>query len=94
MYYKMTDYNFIGFNRARNKRKKYEARLQNKKTGKIYAIPFGQMGFEQYKDKIGYYKSLDHLDEKRRDNFIARQSYYVKKGYYSPAYFSINFLGN
>lgn len=92
VYYKMTDYNLLGFDRARNKRKKYEAKLQNKKTGEIYAVPFGQMGYEQYRDKIGYYKTLDHLDDKRRENFLKRNAHNIREGYYSPGYLSAFYL--
>ena len=91
-YYKMTDYNLLGFDRARNKRKKYEAKLENKKTGKIYAVPFGAMGYEQYFDKLGYYKNLNHLDKKRRENFLKRNAHNIKEGYYSPSFFSAFYL--
>lgn len=46
--------------------KKYYA-LVNKK--KVY---FGQMPYEHYEDKIGYYSDLDHHDKTRRRNFKSR----------------------
>jgi hypothetical protein len=37
-------------------------------------IGFGLKGYQHYKDKLGYYKSLDHLDKQRRDRYRARAS--------------------
>ncbi len=35
-------------------------------------IHFGQLPYQQYKDKIGVYSDLDHLDKKRRDLYYKR----------------------
>ena len=35
-------------------------------------IHFGAKGYQQYKDKLGHYKHLDHLDKKRRERYYAR----------------------
>lgn len=67
--------------------KKYYALVNGKK------IYFGQIPYQQYHDKIGYYKILDHNDKKRRENYRARhgaQGYQKIKG--SAAWFSWNLL--
>ncbi len=43
-----------------------------KKDGKVKKIGFGMKGMQQFKDKIGYYKSLDHGDPVRRKSYLAR----------------------
>ena len=35
-------------------------------------IHFGARNMQHYKDKSGIWKSLDHLDPKRRKNYLAR----------------------
>jgi hypothetical protein len=35
-------------------------------------IHFGQLPYQQYKDKIGLYSHLDHLDLKRRKRYYDR----------------------
>ena len=35
-------------------------------------IGFGHKDYGQYKDKLGHYKSSDHGDKKRRDNYYSR----------------------
>jgi hypothetical protein len=88
-----------------NTQHKYEAliepRLWNKHhppVTSIQRVRFGDRDYEQYKDRIGYWRDQDHLDKKRRDNYRKRHggimvngtpSYRVK---YSPAYFSRKYL--
>ena len=50
-----------------HKNKKYDVYKDNK-----YLLSFGQLPYQHYKDLIGHYKDLDHLDKKRRDNYRAR----------------------
>jgi hypothetical protein len=73
---------------------KYSAILGN---GKI--VNFGDKRYQQYYDKIGLYKSLNHLDKERRRLYRKRhqailnkdgiQAYKIK---YSPAWFSYHYL--
>lgn len=49
------------------KNKKYDIYKDN-----IYIVSFGDKRYEQYKDKLGYYKHLDHNDKKRKDAYRAR----------------------
>ncbi len=58
------------------------------KNGKLIAR-FGDRLYAHYKDKIGHYKHLDHLDRKRRALFYARHG---KGEKYSPLWFSSRFL--
>ena len=44
------------------------------KDGKVKKIGFGMKGMQQFKDKIGYYKSLDHGDAVRRKSYLARSA--------------------
>ena len=65
-------YSLLGYEINKGKKAKYDAILKNKKTGELKRIPFGQKGYEQFKDQLGHYSHLDHNDEKRRDNWIKR----------------------
>ena len=58
-------------------------------NGKKYA--FGNINYQQYHDKIGYYKNLDHNDKQRRANYRARHQH-DKLDSYSSGFFSYNFL--
>lgn len=55
---------------ARRKDKKYSVYHPDGK----YITSFGALGYEQYKDKIGYYSKDDHMDKKRRDNYRRRHA--------------------
>lgn len=82
---------------SKSKNKKYSVYVM--KDGKKKLIHFGDARMEQYKDKIGHYKSLDHNDPKRRKSYLARaKGIKNKKGELtwkdknSANYYSINFL--
>jgi hypothetical protein len=36
-------------------------------NGKKHSFNFGDINYQQYNDKIGLYKRLDHNDKKRRE---------------------------
>ena len=69
---------------SKRENKKYDVHLvfNNKEFGigvlkdnefvKRYICSFGDKRYEQYKDKIGYYKSLDHNDKERRKQYKER----------------------
>ena len=90
----MTEYTFKGFRKSIRRGKKYDAKLKNKKTGRVTHMPFGASNYQQYKDTtgLGIYTSKNHLDEKRRRAYRARHKGFLRKGYYSPSYFSYFFL--
>lgn len=92
--YKVNEWDLMGFKRAKNKNKKYEAMIINKKTGKTVNIPFGNSNYEQYKDSTGLnlFSHLDHNDEERRDRFYKRFKKQINKNYWSPATLSAYYL--
>ena len=67
------------------KNKKYDVYVGNKK------ISFGDIRYEQYYDKIGYYKDINHSDETRRRLYRQRHAN-DKLNEYSPGYFSYYYL--
>ena len=86
------DYTFIRFEKSMNKSKKYDAVLLNSKTGKVKRVAFGQLPYQQYKDKaLGLYSSINHLDTKRRENYRKRHSG-EEKHKYSSGWFSWYYL--
>ncbi|WP_395065073.1 hypothetical protein [Flavobacterium sp.] len=71
--------------------KKYNAILENKITGSVIKVAFGDKNYEQYHDKIGNYSHLNHGDKKRRMLYLARHS--KDKNYkYSSGWFSAKML--
>jgi hypothetical protein len=79
--------------KSQSKNKKYGAIIPN---GQIKY--FGSLNYDHYYDKIGYYSNLNHLDEKRRKNYISRHMGVKSNGIsaplieYSPSWFSLNYL--
>lgn len=88
-YYSKNDYKLIGYKKSNTKNKMYDAILMNKQTKRTVSVPFGSM-MENYQDKTGLnlYPQLIHGDKERRRLYRARAKGLVKKGYYSPSYFS------
>ena len=50
--------------------KKYDVYSSDDK--KLFS--FGDTRYQQFKDKLGYYSSKDHNDEKRRDSYRKRHA--------------------
>ena len=90
MYYSKKDYKLLGYRRSKTKYKKYDAILEQKKTGKLKYVPFGDKRYENFHDLTGLnlYPHLLHGDKNRRRLYRARHKKDLKKGYYSPGYFS------
>ena len=86
---------FTGFERSKNKKKKYDAVLFNANTGRYKRVPFGSKIplYEQYKDTTGLklYSKLDHGDKNRRRLYRLRHKHTYSK-IFSPSYFSYHFL--
>ena len=59
---------------SKRQNKKYDVYivLNRNPLNKKYIVSFGQKGMEQYKDKFGHYKDLDHNDKKRKDAYRSR----------------------
>lgn len=51
---------------------KYKVEVYDKESKKNKYVYFGSINYQQYKDKIGMYKYLDHNDNKRRKLFRDR----------------------
>lgn len=95
--YSKREYKFVKFQRSTNPKKKYDAVLKNKATGREVKVRFGDRSLPQYKDTaLGLYKSKDTLDKNKRRQFRSRFSATKQKqdfaNYYSPMYFSWNRL--
>ena len=56
--------------------KKYTAYVENKETKKTRKIHFGDNRYQQYKDRtpLALYKSGDHGEKKRQENYYSRHS--------------------
>lgn len=55
-----------------NSRYKYFVYVKSDNKRGYKKIGFGFKGMEQFKDKGGYYKNLDHNDSERRKRYLAR----------------------
>lgn len=55
---------------SKAKNKKYSVYIM--KNNKKRLIHFGDKRYQQYKDKLGHYASLNHNDKKRRDLYYKR----------------------
>jgi hypothetical protein len=89
------NYKLLGFELG-GKKHKYIAILENIHTTEKKQIPFGGKyldgtPYEQFEDKIGYYKEYDHKDLKRRWRYLKRHE---KEGdhKFSSSWFSKTFL--
>jgi hypothetical protein len=92
VYYKKTDYKILNYQRSYLLKKKYDAILQNRKTGKIILVPFGSSDYQSYGDKTGLNLYKPHKDKERRRLYRLRHEHNLKDGYYSPSYFSMRIL--
>lgn len=93
-YHAMNEYKLLGFRKATAKGKMYYAVLVNIFNNKIIRVNFGDNKMQNYRDITGLnaYPHLIHNDNERRKRFKARHKGFLKKGYYSPSYFSYNYL--
>lgn len=82
----------IKFQRSNIKNKKYDA-LITLDDGSKKKVSFGDINHKHYKDQtpLKLYSHLDHLDNKRRENYKKRHQH-DRFNKYSPGWFSDNFL--
>ena len=101
MKYLKKDYKFLRFEKSDRKTSKYQAILQNKKTGNLVKVHFGGIKkngipYEQYRDKtgLGLYSEYDHNDNERRDRYRKRHAKDIStfKNYWSAGLFSYKYL--
>lgn len=86
------EYSLKGFEKSKTKHKKYDAILVHKKTKREKRVPFGDIRYEQYKDRaLGLYKNKDHLDTKRRAAYRQRHSGELDDKF-SSGYFAWKYL--
>jgi len=92
-YYNMNNHRLLGFEASEKKNKMYNAILLSN-TGSLIKIPFGDKRFEKYQDKttMNLYPHLIHGNKERRKIYQQRHKVFLKKGYYSPSYFSYYYL--
>ncbi len=87
-----SEYDFIKFRKSFTKGKKYDAVLYNKRTKKFKYIPFGDLRYQQYEDKVPLhlYKNKDHKDPLRRKRYRSRHKgeelYKYSSGWFSWYY--------
>jgi len=62
-----------------NSNKKYFVYVKSDNKRGYKKIGFGDKRYGQFKDKLGHYKSLDHGDKKRKDNYYARHGKAISK---------------
>ena len=92
--YSKKEYKLLGYEKSTNPKKKYDAILENRDTGRTVRVRFGDKNLGQYKDTtgLGLYNKKDTNDKNKRKQFRARFSATKQsadfKNYYSPMYFS------
>lgn len=91
-YYPKGQYTFVKFEKSHLATKKYDAILKGP-SGREVRVPFGAIGYDQYKDQtsLKLYSDQDHGDMKRRASYIARHKKDTNKAY-SPSWFSLHYL--
>jgi hypothetical protein len=83
-YYSKKEYKLLGYQKATNTKKKYQAILERNKDKKIIKVPFGAVGYENFRDLTGLNLYKTHGDIKRRKLYRGRHKKDLKVGYYSP----------
>ena len=94
MFLNKNEYGLIGFEKSNRKNKKYNAILINYNTKQKKIIPFGDLRYQQYKDRtyLNLYSHLNHNDRDRRKLYILRHKKDIKNGFWSAGYFSMFYL--
>ncbi len=91
------NFDFLEFRRARDPRKKYDAILRNRTTGRLKRVPFGDSAYPQYFDGtgLGLYSARDLWatpdGRERQRRFFARHARAAREPF-SSAWFSAHFL--
>lgn len=90
------DYKLVRFQVSKDGKHKYQAILENKKTGKQKTVRFGGIKadgtpYQHYRDKIGEYSKYDHHDKERRRRYHIRHKGEDKMKF-SSGYFSLRYL--
>ncbi len=94
MDYPINNFNFGGLMECKNNIYKYVAILTNINTEKIIIIPFGKINETHYRDMTGLntYSHLDSNNNEQRRDFILKNKFLIKGGYYNSIYFEMKYL--
>jgi hypothetical protein len=94
MYYSKLLYKLNGFEKSDKQFKKYNAILENKQTGQLTKVGFGDTLYQQFKDStgLGLYSNKDHNDPYRRALYRQRHAKDLKTGYWNAGLFSYKYL--
>jgi len=89
----MKNHRLLGFVQSETKNKMYHAILISD-DGDLINVPFGDKRCENFQDKakLNLHPHLIHGDKERRKRYQSRHIVFLKKGYYSPSYFSYYYL--
>ena len=63
---------------SKAKNKKYSVYVKSD-SGGMRLIHFGDKRYQQFKDKLGHYKRLDHNDPQRKKNYYSRHGKHTGK---------------
>lgn len=90
------EYKLIGFQVSKDRKHKYNAILEHKKTRKQRKVPFGGIKtdgtpYQHYQDKIGHFSQYDHKDKERRKRYHIRHKGQDQQKF-SSGYFSMRYL--
>lgn len=91
----MNEYKLLKFEVANpGTNKMYTAVLKQRRGDRIVRLNFGDRRYENYTDRTGLkaFPELIHGDNKRRESYKKRHQVFIKEGFYSPGYFSMNYL--
>ena len=90
--------NVLVFEKSPRKNKKYRVSIITPNDDK-QTVDFGAIRYQHFRDKIGLFSHLDHLDTNRRQKYLTRSTKIKNKQgeltaniLFSPNWFSINFL--
>ena len=75
---------------AKNGKHKYVAILQDG-NGYVRRVPFGDINYGHYHDRLGAYANLDHFDDERRRSFDRRHAHNTQHKF-SSAWFAKHIL--
>ena len=85
------DYEIKDIMVAQDGKHKYVAILRHKRTDTDRKVPFGDRRYSHYRDSLGFYSNLDHMDKERQEAFLNRHARNIGHKF-SSGWFSKTFL--
>jgi hypothetical protein len=92
MFFSKKEWELSSFRKSKTRHKKYDAIIENRDTGKLRYIPFGDNRYQSFHDKTGLDLYETHGDKTRQKNYRARHRKDIRTGFFSPGYFSYYML--